>query len=90
MKSSLFGSWRTSLAGWAVGLILILRSLAGLGGAEVPVIENGSVVLDEQGEVVTEPSGEFNLDVFLAGLAMLGIGTAARDNGVSSERAKAK
>lgn len=90
MNSAIFGSWKTSASGIIAGIMVMILSLAGLGGVPVPVIEDGSVVLDENGAVVTEAPSSFDLQTFLMGLGLAGIGAAARDNDKKSESVGAK
>ena len=88
--NAIFGSWKTTASGFLAGLVIIIMSLAGLGGVDVPVVEDGSVVLDENGQVVTEPAQPFSLETLLLGFGLMGVGAAARDNDKSSEQAGAK
>lgn len=78
-------SWRTSASGIIAGLVILIYSLAGLGGVQVPVIQNGAVVQDENGQVVYEDAKPFNLEGVLMGLGLMGVGAFARDNKVSSQ-----
>lgn len=89
--NSILGSWKTTVAGFVAGLIIMIRSLAGIGGVEVPTFNaDGSPVLDENGALVMTDAGSFNMETFLLGLSLMGIGAAARDSNKSSEDVRAK
>lgn len=85
--NSIFGSWKTSLVGLVAGVIILIRSLAGLAGVPVPTFDdNGVPVKDDTGALVMTEPGTFNMDTFMLGLGLIGIGAAARDNDKSSEK----
>lgn len=63
-------SWKTTTAGFIGGVTIILAELCDLVG-----IANQQLGTD----------GVFTLDQLILGLALIGIGTAARDNKVSSQ-----
>jgi uncharacterized membrane protein len=67
-------SWKTTTAGLIGGLVLIAGEVCDAIGIPIKDVTNGV----------------FELQNFVTGFAMMGIGLFARDNNVSSEEAGAK